>query len=158
MTMKQELLVLEILDVGGVPTPNLKVVLRAMDICQRQGLGQHFAGTKKIVYVKPLQLVRMLLPAYSHVLLVDNDLEKSKGVGPASRRGWVNAPQEHMEVPAFRGEMWTTACTRMGVHPGWSSFTASTSSAPCCRWWTAAGVGAAAAACTTPINHQFYPP
>jgi len=105
MTMKQELLVLEILDVGGVPTPNLKVVLRAMDICQRQGLGQHFAGTKKIVYVKPLQLVRMLLPAYPHILLVDNDLEKSKGVGPASRRRWANAPQEHMEVPAFRGEM-----------------------------------------------------
>ena len=104
MTMAQEAAILEILASGGVPTDSLKVVLRAFDVCQRKGAGRYFPGTTKLIYVKPVGLVNMLLPAYPRVLLVDNDPEKSDGVGPAGKRRWKNLPDEHMEVPPFRGQ------------------------------------------------------
>jgi len=77
--------------------------LRAFDVCQRKGAGRYFPGTTKLIYVKPVSLVNMLLPAYPRVLLVDHYPEKSDGVGPAGNR-WKNLPDEHMEVPPFRGQ------------------------------------------------------
>ena len=36
--------------------------------------------------------------------MVDNDVEKSQGLGPVNNRRWVNKPEEHIELKSFKGE------------------------------------------------------
>jgi hypothetical protein len=73
----------------------------------------YFAGTTKRIFVKPVTLVESLLPEFSHYLLVDNDSEKSLGLGPACNRRLVNSPLQHLEPPPFRGEF-----VDAGLQPG----------------------------------------
>lgn len=56
---------------------------------------------KKIV-IKPVSLVKQVLcGAYKHVVLFDNNIEKSLGLGQKIGSRWSNGPNEHVEVLPF---------------------------------------------------------
>jgi hypothetical protein len=90
----------------GVPVPLQShcVVFTAFEFCKRnvQDKDYFHAGTTKPVYVKPVQVIRTTLPQFAHILLVDNDLEKSLGLG--NPRTMANADDEHLEISPYRGE------------------------------------------------------
>lgn len=105
LSVGQEKLILDALAVAGVPRASFSVILRAFPCCGRTGSGMNFPGTKKRVFVKPVSIVQDIMPEYSHYLLVDNNVEKSQGLGPASARRLANSPMQHLEPPPFRGEL-----------------------------------------------------
>ena len=56
---------------------------------------------KKIV-LKPVCLVRqVLMNAYKHIILFDNNIEKSLGFSQKPGSRWSNGPGEHIEVTPF---------------------------------------------------------
>jgi hypothetical protein len=101
----QEAKILALLRHAGVPKSTFAIVLRAFPCCGRKGRNMYFPGTTKRIFVKPVALVEPMLPEFSHYLLVDNDLEKSLGLGRAGARRLANGKLQHLEPPPFRGEL-----------------------------------------------------
>lgn len=63
---------------------------------------------KKIV-LKPVSLVRqILMGAYTHIILFDNDIEKSLGFRQKPGSRWSNGPKEHVEMSSFHSKNVTT--------------------------------------------------
>ena len=102
-TAAQETAILSFLAKAGIAKSTFVIVLQALNCCGRKGKGSFFPGTTKRVYVKPVALVETLLPGYKPYLLVDNDLQKSEGLGPIDNRRLANTFLQHLEVHPFRG-------------------------------------------------------
>ena len=63
---------------------------------------------KKIV-IKPVSLVRQILRgSYEHIILFDNDIEKSLGLRQKPGSRWSNGPDEHVEITPFHTKNFTT--------------------------------------------------
>ena len=63
---------------------------------------------KKIV-LKPISLVRqILMNSYKHIILFDNNIEKSLGFGQKPGSRWSNDPHEHVEVKSFHTRDFST--------------------------------------------------
>ena len=59
---------------------------------------------KKIV-LKPVSLVRQIfMGSYQHIILFDNDIEKSLGFSQKPGSRWSNEPGEHIEVTPFHSK------------------------------------------------------
>ena len=58
----------------------------------------------KSIVIKPLSLVRSMLPQYKNIVLFDNNIEKSLGFTQKAGCRLSNSPEEYIIVKSFRGD------------------------------------------------------
>ena len=96
--------VMELLKPAGL-TKKLcrKRVFFAFAQFKQRGKNRCFKGTTKPIITKPVRMMKQIFPTYSHVLLFDNDVEKSQGLDGKGGK-FANTASEHIEVTPFRGD------------------------------------------------------
>ena len=67
------------------------------------------------IYIKPVSAALRAFPTFSGALLIDSDVETSRGVGARDDRVLTNPEGTHIEIPAFKGEAGDTALASGGA-------------------------------------------
>ena len=68
-----------------------------------------FTQSEEKIVLKSISLVRqILMNAYKHIILFDNNIEKSLGFGQKPGSRWSNGPHEHVEVKPFHTKNFST--------------------------------------------------
>lgn len=92
-----------ILPVLGLKKNDFVFIFPALPTCITR---KSYADVKsKKIVLKPVSLVRqMLMGAYKHIILFDNNIEKSLGFSQKEGSRWSNGPGEHIEVVPFHSK------------------------------------------------------
>ena len=92
-----------ILPAAGLKKKDLVFNFPVLPTCTTRKSYEHNTG-KKIV-LKPVSLVRQIfMGAYQHIVLFDNNVEKSLGFSQKPGSRWSNGPGEHIEVSPFHSK------------------------------------------------------
>ena len=89
----------------GIKKACKKRIMRASRAFKRTDKGKYFAGTEKIIVVKPVSMLKAWWPEYNGIVLLDNDIEKSQGMPKKGKQVLKNHESEYITVKTFDGDM-----------------------------------------------------